>query len=206
MPKGRWIFGDLSPKRRRDSEKEFPEGKAPLCKGGWHFRQKMTGGLQPCSILLSASLLLIIMKCTPISLTGAKKRRYNRQRNAFQPLTARSRERFPLSRGNKLSTERTEIPNLNRRRSGRQRIFIFPLPPDRFLLHRHFTVGNGLDRSEILPPLPGEVAKPKVMTEGWNKLPLMRELSAQLTEGEKSLIHFDLPSGNSFFGIPPSFR
>ena len=26
----------------------------------------------------------------------------------------------------------------------------------------------------------------------------MRELSAQLTEGEKSLIHFDLPSGNSF--------
>ncbi|MBR3610740.1 MAG: hypothetical protein IKL57_04660, partial [Oscillospiraceae bacterium] len=71
---------------------------------------------------------------TPISLTGAKKRWYNRQRNAFQPLTARSRERFPLSRGNKLSTERTEIPNLNRRRSGRQRIFIFPLPPDRFLV------------------------------------------------------------------------
>ena len=26
----------------------------------------------------------------------------------------------------------------------------------------------------------------------------MRELSAQLTEGEKSLIHFDLPSGNPF--------
>ena len=31
-----------------------------------------------------------------------------------------------------------------------------------------------------------EVAFPKKMTEGFNKLPLMRELSAQLTEGEKS--------------------
>ena len=95
------------------------------------------------------------MICTPISLTGAKKRRYNRQRNAFQPLTARSRERFPLSRGNKLSTERTAIPNLNRRRSGRQRIFIFPLPPDRFFGF-HQTAGNGLDRSVILPPLKGD--------------------------------------------------
>ncbi|MBR3954224.1 MAG: hypothetical protein IKJ63_01975, partial [Clostridia bacterium] len=36
------------------------------------------------------------------------------------------------SKGTKRTTERTEISNLNRRRSGRQRIFIFPLPPDRF--------------------------------------------------------------------------
>ena len=37
------------------------------------------------------------------------------------------------------------------------------------------------------------------MTEGFNKLPLMRELSAQLTEGEKSLTRFDIPSGNLFW-------
>ena len=38
------------------------------------------------------------------------------------------------------------------------------------------------------------------MTEGFNKLPLMRELSPKVTEGEKSLIHFDLRSGNPFCG------
>ena len=31
--------------------------------------------------------------------------------------------------------------------------------------------------------------------EGWNKLPLTRELSPKVTEGEKSLTHFDVPSG-----------
>ena len=45
------------------------------------------------------------------------------------------------------------------------------------------------------------------MTEGFNKLPLMRELSPKVTEGEKSLTRFDIPSGLLFYGgsKPPPY-
>ena len=65
-------------------------------------------------------ILCVLMH--PHFFDGAKKRRYSRQRNALHPC-CRSRVNCPL-KGTKRTTERTAIPNPDRRRSGSATVFI----------------------------------------------------------------------------------
>ena len=69
---------------------------------------------------------------TPISLTAQRNGGKTVKETPATPTRSLPRATPPYRRWSKLSTERMVIPILNRRRSGRQRIFIRHLLPDLF--------------------------------------------------------------------------